>query len=113
MCRIRNLITLKTLLAEPSMKASDTSTEEAILGKKFIINKFLIATDIAAELKTGSKPITDGSTNRARKIKPFKLQEAARRLSNKELKEMLHSTYRRILTSDSKFILQLMVLISF
>lgn len=58
--------------------------------------------DIAAELKTGAKTSQDNSGSRLRKIKPFKLQDAAKRLTSKEIKDLLHITYRRILKSDSK-----------
>lgn len=62
-----------------------------------------VTIDIAAELKTGAKASTETSGGRVRKIKPFKLQDAAKKLSAKEIKDLLHITYKRILKSDSKY----------
>jgi len=57
--------------------------------------------DIAADLKSGPKSQQDSST-RLRKIKPFKLQDASRRLGKRETNEILKQTFKRILMSDSK-----------
>jgi len=58
-------------------------------------------TDIAAELKSGSKTSQTAST-RLRKIKQFKLGDVTRELSVDERKSMLLSSYARILRSDKQ-----------
>ena len=58
-------------------------------------------TDIAAELKSGSKTSQTAST-RLRKIKQFKLGEVTRELGADERKSMLLSSYARILRSDKQ-----------